>query len=253
MQQIVRRFNFTTGGKEHEVVVMSHGKFAKVNVDERPVGQESMEGSNEMLFPFNVDVPGMPAVDGFLSMEKVQGTWQYMLVVKDIHIDPWWTLERGDSPDAQPKEVLDVSSFAQWEAPASSNVQTIHDHQEVVLQAQSPPQGQDKSKRMFPEEVSKVPELVPPPRTEAPRSSWMACCAAPAVPAPEVMITREMMIAGEMVSRPRSVALNKQPPETAAFCAPHSDRDYKDRPVAKSCSDGGQVCYGWAEEVFTGH
>mmetsp|Transcript_51530 Transcript_51530/g.81763 ORF Transcript_51530/g.81763 Transcript_51530/m.81763 type:complete len:237 (-) Transcript_51530:79-789(-) len=236
MQKIVRRFNFTTGGKEHEVGVMTNETSAGVYVDDKLISNtQSLEGNNELLFSFKVDVPGMKAVDGFLTMERVQGQWQYMLNVHDTYIDPWWTIERGDMPDAQPREILDASSFAQFEAPARTNVQTIQDDNQVILQTQQRPA---QKKDGLSQEDMNLPEWAPPPRSQAPQNSWLACCGGPV----------------DTVSRPRSAALKKQPLASAGCCAPNSDdRNYKDRPVAKTCADGGHLCQSWAEEFFAGH
>lgn len=116
MQQVVRKYSFTTRGQVHEVDVLKHSEGQQVtwavNVDHNLAGKKTISSlqSSECTLPFTLNVPGLQnPVDAVLiisSEDVVTGAPSQQLIVHQTSLEPWWTIEMGDVPQDHPVEVL---------------------------------------------------------------------------------------------------------------------------------------------------
>merc|ERR1740130_1329702 len=79
------------------------------------------QGISEFSMAFKVHVSGMRVpLDACILMESMTGSWQYVMMVHQAPVQPWWTLEGGDHLEDHPIEVVDVEPFAAtWDGPSS--------------------------------------------------------------------------------------------------------------------------------------
>lgn len=239
-----------TNGQLREVTVTKKRNSWSLLVDDKVAGSTapSSDSAQEYLLPFTVGVPGVAGLEAFLTIEFASQTWNYMLCVNGTPVEPWWTMERGDTPNSQAPEVLGESAAQApvFETPRSQqqsnapreNLGNSLRNQQITnpsttasgTDAFYDPGGQHPDpSRYYEEDLAQEAELLPDFRRPQRSSKGFLGCCSPEVSSP----------------RPRG-ALRNVEPEPCCW-APSS---LQNRPVARTCHYAQIQCGHWAWELF---
>jgi len=233
MQQLVRRYTFATNGQVRELDVMRQGNGEHVGwsvfVDNAlAVSKDMKQGTSEFSMAFKVPVSGMRVpLDACILMESMTGSWQYVMMVHQAPVQPWWTLEEGDRFEDHPREVVDVEPFAPtWDGPSA-----LHPLSDDVF---SPDRNLPQLKSF---------------RNQESRGFFVCCSGSSAAPESAGCNLGSSAVPDATVSRPRSVGKKSvELPNQDKINAPPPN--FTNRPIAKTCNDASLQCHVWAQEVF---
>mmetsp|Transcript_105208 Transcript_105208/g.202049 ORF Transcript_105208/g.202049 Transcript_105208/m.202049 type:complete len:274 (+) Transcript_105208:92-913(+) len=268
--EIVRRYCFMTNGQVREVTVTKKRDTWSVFVDDKVAGSTTANSqtgagpTQEYLLPFTVEVqvPGVDPLEAFVTIEYAAQIWNYMLCVNGTPVEPWWTVERGDSPNSQAPEVLgNAAPAGVWETPRTNqqlnaprenlgnslkNQQTANTSTTASGPSQKSsreptdsiwgPGSQPYAAKGYEEDLTQEAELLPDfqrPQRSAGGSSIFGCCI------PEIV-----------TPRPRGAFKPNVEPEPccgAPCCAPTT---LHNRPIARTCHNAQIQCGHWAWELF---